>query len=82
MGFFSKKQKKLALTNSRQNLEKAYHISEQNLKDVARSGNEKNLRTAMKQHGNYEYAMLYKQTPEYRKLISQRRKNNGRIYKS
>lgn len=66
MGFFSKKQKKLALANSKESLEKAYHISEQNLKDASRSGNEKWLKTAMKQHGNFEYAMLYKNTPEYK----------------
>lgn len=66
MGFFSKKQKKIALTNSRESLEKAYHISEQNLKDASKSGNEKWLKTAMKQHGDFEYAMLYKNTPEYK----------------
>ena len=67
MGFFSRKQKKIALSTPKERLEKAYHISEQNLKKVAMTGNEKQLRTAMKQHGNFEYAMLYKNTPEYKK---------------
>lgn len=74
MAFFSRKQKKLALTNSRENLERAYHISEQNLKDASRSGNEKWLKTAMKQHGNFEYAMLFKNTPEYRSKINKLRR--------
>lgn len=72
MGFFSRKQKRLALNTPKESLEKAYHLSEQNLKDVARSGNEKQLRTAMKQHGDFEYAMLYKNTPEYRKKIQKK----------
>lgn len=72
MGFFSRKQKRLALNTSKESLEKAYHISEQNLKDVARSGNEKDLRIAMKQHGDFEYAMLYKNTPEYNNKIRQK----------
>lgn len=66
MGFFSRKQKQIALCSSKESLEKAYHNSEQNLKKVAMSGNEKQLKIAMKEHGNYEYAMLYKQTPEYK----------------
>ena len=67
MGFFNRKQKKLALMTAKDDLEKAYHISEQNLQKASRSGDEKWLKTAMKQHGNFEYAMLYKNTPEYRK---------------
>ena len=77
MGFFNRKQKKLALNTTRESLEKAYHISEQNLIKASRSGNEKWLKTAMKQHGNFEYAMLYKNTPEYKakqKLIIKKSK--------
>ena len=32
MGFFSRKQKQIALSTPKESLEKAYHISEQNLK--------------------------------------------------
>lgn len=78
MAFFNQKQKKLALTNSRENLEKAYHISEQNLKNASKSGNEKWLKTAMKQHGNFEYAMLYQNTPEYKA----KKKTEAKKYKS
>lgn len=74
MSFFSRKQKQIALNTSRTDLETAYHISEQNLKDASRSGNEKWLRTAMKQHGNFEYAMLYKNTPEYKRKLLKRKK--------
>lgn len=74
MGFFTRKQKQLALKTSTYDLEKAYHASEQNLKKVSASGDEKLLKSAMKQHGNYEYAMLYKQTPEYKERLSKLRR--------
>lgn len=67
MSFFNKKQKQLALNCSRDRLEKAYHISEQNLHKASLSGDEKWLKKAMKQHGNFEYAMLYQNTPEFKK---------------
>ena len=67
MSFFNKKQKQLALNCSRDRLEKAYHISEQNLHKASLSGDEKWLKMAMKQHGNFEYAMLYQNTPEFKK---------------
>lgn len=84
MGFFSNKQKKIALSNSRENLETAYHISEKNLKDASMSGDEKRLKTAMKQHGDFEYAMLYKNTPEYKCILKKKSrrkdcKRNSRI---
>ena len=71
MAFFSRKQKEMALQLSNESLADSYHRSEQKLKSVARSGNEKLLKKAMKEHGNYEYAMLYKNTPEYKKKINQ-----------
>lgn len=66
MSFFSRKQKNIALKNSTLELERAYHKSEQNLKNISCSGDEKLLKKAMKQHGDFEYAMLYQNTPEYR----------------
>ena len=77
MGFFSKKQKELALKNSNFELERAYHQSEQKLKNVSCSGDEKSLKRAMKQHGDFEYAMLYQNTPEYRekkKILNNKRR--------
>lgn len=67
MSFFNKKQKQLALNCSRDRLEKAYHASEQSLRRASLSGDEKRLKKAMKQHGNFEYAMLYQNTPEFKK---------------
>ena len=34
---------------------------------IAYAGDMKALKNAMKVHGDYEYAMLYKKTPEYHK---------------
>ena len=79
MGFFNRKQKKIALKHSNFVLEKLYHISEQKLHYASLSGNEKQLKKAMKQHGNFEYALLYKNTPEYKKLVRKNlRRNNGK----
>lgn len=66
MAFFKKIHKRLALTNSNESLEQAYYRSEKKLRKASYSGNEKLLKKAMKIHGNYEYAMLYKNTPEYK----------------
>lgn len=71
MAFFKKKHKKLALSSSKEQLEKAYHKSEAKLKIASKTGNEKLLSSAMQEHGCYEYALLYKNTPEYK---SKRRK--------
>ena len=77
MAFFKKKHKKLALSSSKEQLEKAYHKSEAKLKIASKTGNEKLLSSAMQEHGCYEYALLYKNTPEYK---SKRRKNsNGKF---
>jgi hypothetical protein len=67
MGFFTSHQKILAKTYSREALEYGYHKSEDNLRKAALSGDCKLLKQEMKKHGNYEYALLYKNTPEYKK---------------
>lgn len=72
MSFFTRKQKKLAISCDRASLEKGYHITEQNLKNVARSGNERHLRKAMKKHGEFEHALLYQNTPEYKNKKNKR----------
>lgn len=69
MSFFNRRQKKLALACKYNQLQEAYHESEKDLRMASRSGNEKLLRKAMKQHGDFEYALLFKNTPEYKNLI-------------
>ncbi len=75
MAFFKKVHKKLARTNSPESLARAYHSSEESLKRASRTGNEKLLKSAMKRHGNYEYALLYQNTPEFKK---RRGRRNGK----
>lgn len=77
MSFFKKEHKKLALTNTRESLEEAYIKSERNLVRATRTGDEKEIRKAMKEHGNYEYAMLYTFSPEY-DAIRQKQKSKKR----
>ena len=67
MAFFKKIHKRIAMYNSKESLEQAYHLSEMNLKKASLSGNEKLLKTAMKEHGNLEYALLYQNSPEFKK---------------
>ena len=67
MGFFTRKQKKMAKCCSTQELVYGYERSELALERASYSGSQKKLKEAMKQHGDYEYALLYKNTPEYKK---------------
>ena len=69
MSFFNRRQKKLALACKYSQLQEAYHESENDLRKASQTGNEKLLRKAMKQHGDFEYALLFKNTPEYKNLI-------------
>ncbi len=66
MAFFKNIHKRIAIYNSKENLEQAYRLSEENLKKASKSGNEKLLKAAMKEHGNLEYALLYQKTPEFK----------------
>lgn len=66
--FFTKKQKEMALTKGYL-LKREYEISEKDLVEVAKTGNEKCLEKAMSIHHDIEYAMLYTYTPEYKQLI-------------
>ena len=65
MSFFTSEQKKLALSCSRSSLNFGYLETENNLKQVAKTGNIKALKIAMAKHELYEYALLYTYTPEY-----------------
>lgn len=67
MGFFSRRQKRLAQKYTVSELRDGYHYSEDALREAAQSGDKRALRRAMKVHGNFEYALLYRNTPEYSK---------------
>lgn len=67
MAFFTRKQKKMARNCSTQDLVYCYDRSELNLERASYSGNIKELKKAMKEHGDFEYALLYKNTPQFKK---------------
>jgi hypothetical protein len=67
VGFFSSRQKKLARKYTMSELQSGYRDSESALRMAAYDGDTKALKRAMKVHGNLEYALLYKNTPEYNK---------------
>lgn len=67
MGFFTARHKRLARKYTASELKDGYRYSESELKEAAESGDVKALKRAMKVHGNFEYAMLYKNTPNYKK---------------
>ena len=67
MGFFSRRQKRLARNYTVGELKSGYRYSENALREAAQEGDKKALKRAMKVHGNFEYALLYTSTPEYAK---------------
>ena len=67
MGFFNRKQKRLARKMTEYELIRKYKESENKLKEASKLGKEKELKSAMKEHGNYEYALLYRNTPEFKR---------------
>ena len=66
MPFFKNKEKKLAFDNSYSDLKQGYERTEKQLLQVAKTGNDKALKKAMSEHHNYEYAMLFRNTPEFK----------------
>ena len=64
MGFFTARHKRLARKYTASELKDGYRYSESELREAAESGDVKALKRAMKVHGNFEYAMLYKNTPD------------------
>ena len=68
MGFFAKSHKELARKNPSGYLQRKYEHSERQLKYYASIGDKKKLKQIMKEHAKWEYAMLYQQTPEYRRF--------------
>ena len=67
MGFFKNKEKKLACKSTYSDLKKGYARTERQLVNVAKTGDDKALKKAMSAHHDYEYAMLYRNTPEFKK---------------
>lgn len=67
MGFFTAKHKSMARNNSLEDLQKGYKCSESALRMASYKGDKKALKEAMKVHGDFEYAMLYRNTPEFNK---------------
>lgn len=62
---FSRKQKELARTASAAKLQSMYERSEQKLDNAARRGDLKAVDRAMKEHRNYEYALLCKKSKKF-----------------
>lgn len=67
MKFFDSYQIYLAESCSAKQLRKEYKRSERDLKRVAKTGDVEYLAGVMKEHGDFEYAMLYQKTPEFKK---------------
>ncbi|MBR4003592.1 MAG: hypothetical protein IKM43_00620 [Clostridia bacterium] len=67
MGFFTKTHKEMAKTKSLKQLQIGYKNSEEALIDASFKGDKKALKHAMKIHGRYEYAILFRNTPQYKK---------------
>ena len=72
MGFFSVKQKRMAKKCSIQELVAGYDNSDFALERASYNGDKKALKQAMREHRKYEYALLYRNTPQFKK----KQKNN------
>lgn len=66
MSFFKRKHKSFAKCSIK-SLQQGYHASELGLRKAVASGDEKAMHKAMKTHQIFEYALLYKNSPEYKK---------------
>lgn len=67
MGFFTSKQKRMARKCSFGELQQGYEQADLRLERASYSGDVKELDKAMKEHQKFEYALLYRNTPEYKK---------------
>ena len=65
MIWFTRKQKQLARTTSAAKLQTMYERSEQKLDNAARRGDLKAVDRAMKEHRDYEYALLCKKAKKF-----------------
>ena len=66
MAFFKREHKELA-KKPKEYLQQQYIKSERNLIRASATGNDKIIKKVMKEHGKYEYALLYQNTPQSRK---------------
>lgn len=73
MAFFKRKHKKFAKCNYK-TLQDGYRASEIGLQRAVASGDEKAMRKAMETHQTFEYALLFRNTPEFR-----RKHKNGKL---
>lgn len=67
MGFFTASQKKMAKKCSVQDLVAGFQNSDIDLEIASHRGNSKDLKKAMKEHTNFERALLYRNTPKFKK---------------
>lgn len=67
MGFFKGKHKRLAKKYSKQDLLIGYDDCEFELQAASLCGDKKELKRAMKEHRKYEYALLYQNTPAFKR---------------
>ncbi len=67
MAFFKARHKKMAKRCSLRELQSGYERSEFNLERASYSGDTKALKKAMRDHGDFEYALLYRNTPKFKK---------------
>lgn len=72
MSFFTPKQKQMANKCSCYELNRGYQDADLALERASYSGNQKELKRAMKEHRKYEYALLYCNTPEFKKKYKKR----------
>lgn len=72
MAFFTKKHKTMAKKCSFQELMAGYDNSEISLERASFNGSTKQLNKAMKEHRDYEYALLYRNTPKFKKQNKRR----------
>lgn len=73
MVFFKRKHKKLAKC-SYKTLQEGYHATEVGLKRACSSGDKKAINKAMKNHKTFEYAILYRSTPEGKSMMAKKNK--------
>lgn len=65
--FFNKEQKELARMRSNNDLKYLYKKSEEDLKKCAKVGDTYGMKENMKKHQLFEYALLYQDTPQFKK---------------
>lgn len=77
MSLFTISQKKYALKKNSADLQKEYHESEINLHNAVIEKDNAKFRKEMKKHKRCEYALLFKNTDEYKKKV--RKQKHGRF---